>query len=107
LIEETNIIVDEHIYHHDYADFTPKEQSAQNIWDNTQEMYLEDNHTYSKFSDQKWIQKYNDALDPNDYNGRLEVNGSNCDPFLLCGSKIMTGSGKALVCAVGKNTRLA
>jgi|APSaa5957512535_1039671.scaffolds.fasta_scaffold356495_1 magnesium-transporting ATPase (P-type) len=29
------------------------------------------------------------------------------DPFLLSGSMIMTGSGRALVCAVGNNTRLA
>ena len=29
------------------------------------------------------------------------------DPFILSDSKIMTGQGKALVCAVGKNTLLA
>ena len=29
------------------------------------------------------------------------------DPFLLSDSKVMTGQGKALVCAVGKNTLLA
>ena len=29
------------------------------------------------------------------------------DPFLLSSSMVMTGSGRALVCAVGKNTRLA
>ena len=29
------------------------------------------------------------------------------DPFLLVDSKIITGQGKALVCAVGDNTMLA
>ena len=29
------------------------------------------------------------------------------DPFLLVESKIMTGSGKAVICAVGENTLLA
>ena len=32
---------------------------------------------------------------------------SNPDPFLLTESKIMTGQGKAVVCAVGNNTLLA
>jgi magnesium-transporting ATPase (P-type) len=32
---------------------------------------------------------------------------SNPDPLLLTESKIMTGQGKAVVCAVGKNTLLA
>ena len=32
---------------------------------------------------------------------------ANPDPFLLTESKIMTGQGKAVVCAVGKNTLLA
>lgn len=31
----------------------------------------------------------------------------NPDPFLLSASKIMSGSGKAIVCSVGKNTRLS
>lgn len=31
----------------------------------------------------------------------------NPDPFLLVDSKVMTGQGKALVCAVGENTMLA
>lgn len=31
----------------------------------------------------------------------------NPDPFLLTASKIMSGSGKAVVCSVGKNTRLS
>jgi magnesium-transporting ATPase (P-type) len=31
----------------------------------------------------------------------------NPDPFLLVESKILTGQGKALVCAVGDQTRLA
>ena len=31
----------------------------------------------------------------------------NPDPFLLTDSKIMTGEGKAVVCAVGRNTQLA
>ena len=29
----------------------------------------------------------------------------NPDPFLLAGSKIMNGAGKAIVCSVGNNTR--
>ena len=29
----------------------------------------------------------------------------NPDPFLLAGSKIMNGAGKAIVCSVGENTR--
>lgn len=32
---------------------------------------------------------------------------SNPDPFLFTGTMIMSGSGKAVVCAVGKNTRVA
>ena len=41
-------------------------------------------------------------------NALLENNHTlNPVPFLLSASKIMTGSGKALVCAVGENTRLA
>lgn len=31
----------------------------------------------------------------------------NPDPFLFAGSMIMTGSGKAVICAVGKNTRVS
>lgn len=31
----------------------------------------------------------------------------NPDPFLLVDSKVMSGQGKALVCAVGENTMLA
>ena len=31
----------------------------------------------------------------------------NPDPFLLTDSKIMTGEGKAVICAVGRNTQLA
>jgi len=44
----------------------------------------------------------------------IESDGSNVDnhkkhpdPFLLSSSMVMTGSGKALVCAVGENTLLA
>lgn len=29
------------------------------------------------------------------------------DPFLLAGAKIMSGSGRAIVCAVGENTRMS
>jgi magnesium-transporting ATPase (P-type) len=29
------------------------------------------------------------------------------DPFLLSNSKILTGSGKAVVCCVGKSTKLS
>jgi Ca2+-transporting ATPase len=31
----------------------------------------------------------------------------NPDPFLLSASKIMTGCGRAVVCSVGRNTRLS
>jgi len=31
----------------------------------------------------------------------------NPDPFLFTGSMVMTGSGKAVVCSVGKNTRVS
>jgi len=37
----------------------------------------------------------------------LDNHKTHPDPFLLSGSMIMTGSGKAVVCAVGNNTRLA
>lgn len=36
-----------------------------------------------------------------------EHNRENPDPFLLANSLIMTGSGRAVVCAVGKHTRFA
>jgi len=37
----------------------------------------------------------------------IDNHKDNPDPFLLTGSMILTGSGKAVVCAVGNNTRLA
>lgn len=37
----------------------------------------------------------------------LNNHKKNPDPFLFTGSMIMTGSGKAVVCAVGKNTRVS
>ena len=39
--------------------------------------------------------------------GENDNHKSNPNPFLLTGSMIMTGSGKAIVCAVGDNTHLA
>jgi Ca2+-transporting ATPase len=33
-----------------------------------------------------------------------ENHRENPDPFLLCKSLVLTGQGRALVCAVGKNT---
>lgn len=36
-----------------------------------------------------------------------EHHRENPDPFLLANSLIMTGSGRAVVCAVGKHTRFA
>jgi Ca2+-transporting ATPase len=37
----------------------------------------------------------------------IDNHKDNPDPILLTGSKIMTGLGRAVVCAVGKNTRLS
>lgn len=37
----------------------------------------------------------------------LDNHKKNPDPFLFTGSMIMTGTGKAVVCAVGKNTRVS
>jgi magnesium-transporting ATPase (P-type) len=40
-------------------------------------------------------------------NGKVDNHTEHPDPFLLVDSKIMTGSGKAIICAVGENTLLA
>jgi magnesium-transporting ATPase (P-type) len=42
-----------------------------------------------------------------EYNREYDNHKEHPDPFLLSGSMIMTGSGRAIVCAVGKETRLA
>jgi len=39
--------------------------------------------------------------------GETDNHKQNPDPFLLTGSMIMTGSGRAIVCSVGDNTLLA
>jgi magnesium-transporting ATPase (P-type) len=41
-----------------------------------------------------------DQIDPDNHK-------FNPDPFLLSDSKVISGQGKAIVCAVGKMTRLA
>ena len=43
---------------------------------------------------------YQDSTEPDNHK-------SNPDPFLLSSTMIMTGSGRAIVCCVGENTRLA
>jgi Ca2+-transporting ATPase len=40
-------------------------------------------------------------------NGDKDNHKEHPDPFLLADSKIMTGQGKAIICAVGKNTLMA
>ena len=57
------------------------------------------------------------AKEPSDYYGEHQLDQygapmpdnhkSNPDPFLFSDTKIMTGSGKALICCVGKHTLLA
>lgn len=42
-----------------------------------------------------------------DDGGEYDNHKRNPDPFLLTGTMVMTGSGKAIVCAVGDNTLLA
>lgn len=44
---------------------------------------------------------------PNSPTGKPDNHNDHPDPFLLVDSKIMTGSGKAVICAVGENTLLA
>lgn len=44
---------------------------------------------------------------PNSPTGYPDNHHDHPDPFLLVDSKIMTGSGKAIICAVGQNTLLA
>ena len=39
--------------------------------------------------------------------GEPDNHSQNPDPFMLTDSKIMTGQGKAIICAVGENTLLA
>ena len=41
------------------------------------------------------------------YDEEPDNHSSNPDPFLLTDSKIMTGQGKAIICAVGDHTLLA
>ena len=43
----------------------------------------------------------------NSPNGEPDNHKEHPDPFLLSDSKIMTGQGKAIICAVGKDTLLA
>jgi len=43
----------------------------------------------------------------NSHTGQVDNHTQHPDPFLYADSKIMTGSGKAIICAVGDNTLLA
>ena len=58
--------------------------------------------TKENFNAEKNLSEHYDADSEHPDNHHL-----NPDPFLLTDSKIMTGQGKAIVCAVGSNTLLA
>ena len=78
LIEEMNIHVDESMYDSRAVD-VEKEPSDQ----------------------------YEEALTDDDGVERWDNHHANPDPILLTGSKILAGSGRAVVCAVGRHTRMS
>ena len=79
LIEEMNIHVDESMYDSRAVD-VEKEPSNQ----------------------------YDEAdVDDEDGVERWDNHHENPDPVLLTGSKVLAGSGRAVVCAVGRNTRMS
>lgn len=51
--------------------------------------------------------KIDDEDDEIGENEEFNNHKKNPDPFLFTGSMVMTGSGKAVVCSVGKNTRVS
>lgn len=55
------------------------------------------------FEDRETIVEKSLSLGSIEYNNHTE----NPDPFLLTNSLVLTGSGKAVVCAVGKQCRLS
>ena len=85
LIEEMNIHVDESMYDSRAVDV---EKEPSDCYD---EPHME--------------------KDPSDPNGeeveRVDNHHENPDPILLTGSKVLNGSGRAVVCAVGSNTRMS
>ena len=84
LIEEMNIHVDESMYDSRAVD-----------------VEKEPTHWY----DEPQMEK-----DPNDDTQEVERydnHHENPDPILLTGSKVLNGSGRAVVCAVGSNTRMS
>jgi len=61
----------------------------------------------SIYGTEGYIEKELSAFYGENEGGEYDNHKNNPDPFLLTGSMIMTGSGRAIICAVGDNTRLA
>jgi len=85
IVEEMNIHVDESMY----------DPRAVDVEKEPSEKFDKPRRDEDDDADDKYAVVHND----NHY--------ENPDPILLTGSKVMNGSGRAVVCSVGKNTRLS